>query len=219
MAGTSLLNMPPEVRLMIYNFTFIRKVTGKGIQPADGFTCKLLPPPLARVNRLFRQEVILEYYSKKEFWIQLPVRKNHYYKAFHVRCELAAHFIPMIKSLRAEIFDEVDAPWAIQFHPAPPACQTGLTLNDEELAPFMVCGATGKRRSRAEAVYYGSLAMLWRNMDNMLATRTVWEVNSLAEAERYDEDVVLNALNTLIDRSYLANSRLQATWTYFYSSG
>ncbi|KAJ8132037.1 hypothetical protein O1611_g1586 [Lasiodiplodia mahajangana] len=108
--------LPAELRLAVYEFTVIQYVTGPRTDPRSGFTRTLIPPNLARVNRQIRQEVVHVYYPKNEFWIEVPVIKNHVYERFFAQCELAADFLPLIKSLCCEAYLVPDGDWSVVYY-------------------------------------------------------------------------------------------------------
>ncbi|KAI1170776.1 hypothetical protein F4777DRAFT_583566 [Nemania sp. FL0916] len=93
-----LLNLPAEIRLNIYEFAVVKHGTHWG--PPYDYARTLVPPSLARVNRLLRKEVIHEYYRKSEFWIRLPVTSGLAFTTFIERCVLAERYLPLINGLR-----------------------------------------------------------------------------------------------------------------------
>ncbi|KAI1303780.1 hypothetical protein F5Y03DRAFT_359047 [Xylaria venustula] len=215
MAETSpFFTMPPEIRLKVYRFTF---------QTADGFIHHLLPPPLARVNRLMRNEVLPEYYEKNKFHIQLPYQVNAYFCAYHVRCDLVAQFIPMIKMLRVKI---VGTEWFMDFHTTPPKPKPTPT-EDEKLASIMMNGAWSNQSDlddvyrRLETALFGAEGgheRMQQIVDHLERSKElqrvgyediVQMVNRLSKSGHvFDKCIVLEALDALLYRSYLANGCL-----------
>ncbi|TGJ85046.1 hypothetical protein E0Z10_g3726 [Xylaria hypoxylon] len=102
-----ILDLPVELRLIIYEFAVIKRVSKSRSNPLNGFTRSLVPPPLACVNRQLRQEITPEYYGKNEFWIELPIGTG---KLNEGSCELVTKYVPLMKSLSCQKLPEGDNP-------------------------------------------------------------------------------------------------------------
>ncbi|KAJ8122325.1 hypothetical protein ONZ43_g1454 [Nemania bipapillata] len=113
-----ILGLPPELRLMVYGFAVVQYVTGPRNNPKSGFTRNLVPPNLAQVNKQLRDEVCDVYYRKNEFWIEVPVTRNHIYKSFFAQCQIAEEYLPLIKSLRCSARLHATSDWFILFQSA-----------------------------------------------------------------------------------------------------
>ncbi|KAI1420323.1 hypothetical protein F5Y12DRAFT_791728 [Xylaria sp. FL1777] len=199
MAGKNpILDVPAEIRLMIYRLAIIKRLTGHHASPPDGFVCSLVPPPLARVNRLLRQEVIHEYYTNNEFWIQLPLFKGEVQEAFHSRFKIASPFIPMIRSLRAEIYPGNNATWSIVFEATTPESVRRVDF--------------GPSRRLGTAFYWRILAKMLNGMTLYELSRYGGAMEDESKAVGINHLVVSDALYMLVDRSSLADLPLQAVF-------
>lgn len=69
----------------------------------DRYGSSLLPPPLARVNRQLRHEVIPIYYEKNKFSIAIPICLGPAIRAFTHRCNLSKKYFPLMRSLHATL--------------------------------------------------------------------------------------------------------------------
>ncbi len=192
---------------MVYGFAVIKRVTGLRASPLHGFTCSLVPPPLARVNRLLRREIIPEYYAKNEFWIQLPITKDDFHDAFFARCEIASEFIPMIKSLCAEVCTGENATWSIMFEAAEPDSPQGVHMDDTVIPGHSIYG-----QPRPEIFYWRMLAKMLKTMklDQLLSYGD--NTNITGNKQAIDHCVVSDALHMLTKRSCLAQIRLEAVF-------
>lgn len=113
-----ILSLPSELRLIIYEFAVIERVTGPRTCPSSSFILSLVPPNLARVNRQLRQEVRPVYYRGNEFWVQLPTCQDHIRDSFFAQCMIAVDFLPLIRSLRCEVYLVPSRDWSIVFQTA-----------------------------------------------------------------------------------------------------
>ncbi|KAI1127590.1 hypothetical protein F5Y10DRAFT_266011 [Nemania abortiva] len=211
--STPLLGLPTELRLIIYNYAVVQRVTGPRSDSDSGFTRNLIPPSLARVNRQLRKEVTHEYYSKNEFWIQIPTRKDHVHDDFVSQCEIAAEFLPLIRSLRCEACLTSRGNWSVvcfQTAPIDLASQGhnkgGEAINNKEL-DWSGYGNYRKfyRFTQRDMIQHWTQEQLWRYYVSLV----VFHHENAAEV---DHKVVSDALSYLLKHSVLGDGFLEAVF-------
>ncbi|KAI1362256.1 hypothetical protein F5Y08DRAFT_341804 [Xylaria arbuscula] len=112
MAPNLLLDLPAELRNTVYAFAAvyvldvikdIKDCISNTVLEAryDKHGSSLMPPPLARVSRQLRHEVIPIYYSKNKFCITIPTTLGSAHAAFITRCNFVKEFFPLIRSLHS----------------------------------------------------------------------------------------------------------------------